>query len=133
MTATTTLILAVISAISPADGPAVAATAASEGLVPIAVVTSELDRAMKVLKTRDEPPHYIAVAVEDRQEVSIVATAGTLFRDDAERDRWLDVDLRVGTPKIDSTHELRGTSGLPAVRFGAGRRVRHPADGVAGH
>ena len=84
------------------------------------LLTSELQRATDALAARAAPPHYVAVAVEDRQEVSLVGAAGTLFRDDAERDRWLDVDLRVGTPRIDSTHELRGTSGFARRRGTSG-------------
>ncbi len=116
MTAATTLIFAVIAAASPVADSAGVTTA----LVPVDVLVSELERASTALKSRDAAPHYIAVAVEDREEVSMVGAGGTLFRDDAERDRWLDVDLRVGTPQIDSTHELRGTSGFARRRGTSG-------------
>ena len=106
MTAATSVILAVIAVAPP--------------LVPIELLVSELDRAGKVLADREAPPHYIAVAVEDREDVSMVGAAGTLFRDDSDRDRWIDVDLRVGDPRIDSTHELRGTSGFARRRGTSG-------------
>lgn len=80
----------------------------------------ELARAGAALAERPEPPHYMALGVEDRQEVSVVGVRGGLMRVHADRDRWLDVDVRVGTPRIDSTHELRGVSGFANRRGTSG-------------
>lgn len=74
------------------------------------VLSSELDRAMSVLSERQERPHYIALATEDRDDWKLSATDGTLGTDVRNHTRTLDVDLRVGTPELDSTHELRGMS-----------------------
>lgn len=76
------------------------------------MLVAELDRAQQVFSSQPEKPHYIALAVEDRHEVSIVARAGTLGQSDVTDERLLDVDLRVGTPELDSTHELRGFSAM---------------------
>jgi predicted Zn-dependent protease len=75
-------------------------------------LVQELDRALAALASRPEPPHYVALAVEDRREAVLSAQLGTVANDAARRTRSLDVDLRVGSPALDSTHELRGFSAL---------------------
>lgn len=74
------------------------------------IVASELERSMAVLAEQEEPPHYIAVAVTDNWTSSVSATAGTIRHSDDDRYRYLDVDVRVGTPELDNTHPLRGQS-----------------------
>lgn len=76
------------------------------------VLADELARASGTLAQRAETPHYIALAVEDREETSIYARSGTLGRTDHRQERLLDVEMRVGTPELDSTHPLRGFSAL---------------------
>jgi TldD protein len=77
-----------------------------------AMLAAELDRATQALATRPERPHYTAVAVTDQHEWNIAARSGTIAQSDEADSRYLDVDLRVGTPERDSTHELRGFSAL---------------------
>jgi predicted Zn-dependent protease len=76
------------------------------------LLVDELGRAWKVLDVRDEKPHYAAVSVQDAWTLSIGASAGAVSRDQDTNRRYLDVDLRVGTPELDSTHALRGFSSL---------------------
>jgi len=75
-------------------------------------LSSELIGAMQVLEHRDEPAYYTAMQVEDRDQVRIVANDGALAASSEDHTRYLDVDLRVGTPQLDSTHPLRGFSAL---------------------
>lgn len=76
------------------------------------LLTEELSRASKVFAEQEETPHYTALTVTDEHRVELAARSGTLeFRTDREA-RYLDVDLRVGTPALDSTHPLRGFSAL---------------------
>ena len=74
------------------------------------VVVEELDRAMAVLSEQDETPHYVAVTVTDIDRVLIRAFVDTLVHSNRNPRRYLDVDLRVGTPELDSTHPMRGSS-----------------------
>jgi predicted Zn-dependent protease len=76
------------------------------------ILTSELDRAMAVFSEQDEKPHYAAVVVEDREQGTISARDGALAAATLDRKRLLDVDLRVGDPALDSTHQLRGFSAM---------------------
>ena len=94
------------------------------------IVASELERAMAVLAEQDEPPHYIAVAVTDERNSSVSATAGTIRHSDDDRSRYLDVDVRVGTPELDNTHPLRGAS---SWRARDRSRVRFPLEDVPEH
>ncbi len=76
------------------------------------VMVEELDRAWQVLLNEASPPHYASVAVEDRWRTNINATDGVVASSQQQRERALDVDLRVGTPGLDSTHALRGLSAM---------------------
>ena len=78
----------------------------------IGVMEQELDRANETLAPLDDAPHYIAVAVSDQEENTVSARAGTVSTNIHTQQRSLDVDLRVGTPEIDSTHPVRGFSAL---------------------
>lgn len=76
------------------------------------LLMSEVTRAQDALSERERTPHYIALQVEDRTEWDLQARYGTVFSKRSDQARYLDVDLRVGTPELDSTHELRGFSAL---------------------
>lgn len=76
------------------------------------LLVQELDRAREVLADQPEQPHYIALSVEDWAQVNLAAQAGTLHHSREQRARYLDVDLRVGDPHLDSTRQLRGFSAL---------------------
>ncbi len=76
------------------------------------VLSSELERATSVFALQPEPVHYVALEAEDRWEFSVRASDGVLAQSRESHQRTLDVDLRVGTPELDSTHPLRGFSSL---------------------
>ena len=76
------------------------------------LLVDELNRATDALSRQPEAPHYIGLTVQDWHERSVMARDGTLFASRDERSRYLDVDLRVGTPELDSSHELRGFSSM---------------------
>ena len=77
-----------------------------------AALSDELDRAMAVFEQRGDPPYYVALAVEERETTRIAATAGTVMDSNTQRSANLDIELRVGSPELDSTHPLRGMSSL---------------------
>ncbi len=88
-------------------------------------LSDELGRAMAVFEERGEPPYYVALAVEERENTRIAATAGTIMSSDRQQAAHLDVELRVGSPDLDSTHPLRGMSSL---RDDSRRSVDLPVD-----
>ena len=69
---------------------------------------AELDRSVAELKTKGHPaPYYLAYAVSDIQAGSVSAELGALLASEQTHMRGLDVDVRVGDPKLDNTHALR--------------------------
>lgn len=71
-------------------------------------LTAELGRARTSLASTAPPPYYLACQVTDTRSVSLKAEEGGLQGTSPQRVRILDVDVRVGEPRLDSTHALRG-------------------------
>ncbi|MBI2926174.1 MAG: peptidase U62 [Verrucomicrobia bacterium] len=81
------------------------------------VLAEELEHSMRHLATEDgAKPYFLAYAVTDITTRSVRASLGALQREDEDRQRSLDVDVRVGDYALDSTHQIRG--GADASRFG---------------
>lgn len=74
------------------------------------VLEGELSRAMEAWQDTAHVPHHVAVVVEDVEAARVAARSGALDVRQTDRGRFLDVDLRLGTPLVDSTHPLRGFS-----------------------
>lgn len=72
------------------------------------LLDDELQRATAVFAEQDETPHYTALTHTEVREIDLDARSGTLYADNDETRRSIDVDLRVGTPELDSTHPMRG-------------------------
>lgn len=74
-------------------------------------LTSELDRNFRVLKDKADPPAYfISYEVTDMDSHVIAATLGDIASQDNSRRRYLDVSLRVGSPKLDNYHLIGGVA-----------------------
>ncbi len=67
----------------------------------------EAERAMTELAGVDSPPYFLALEVTESQRVHIVGEEGGLQGYAPVRSRHLDVDVRIGSPRLDSTHALR--------------------------
>ena len=107
---------------------------ASESPSHEALLVDELDRVSRALAEREDRPYYIALALQDRVGWSLMAREGALGVWKPAARRALDVDLRVGTPELDSTHQMRGFSGLDGTsrervmlpyEDGAEQAIRH--------
>ncbi len=83
------------------------------------VMGSELDRNFQVLKQKSDPPaYYLSYAVTEQDYTIISASLGAITAANQGRSRTLDVSVRVGSPKLDNYHRVRGeraqfTSGAP--------------------
>lgn len=77
---------------------------------PVPLLAEELDAAMAHWSAQGEAPHHVAVALTDTWQVRVWAQDGALGGDTTDRERALDVDLRMGSPELDSTHPLRSSS-----------------------
>ncbi|MCD4750165.1 MAG: hypothetical protein K8R59_12410 [Thermoanaerobaculales bacterium] len=68
----------------------------------------ELDRSFKNLKNADETPiYYMQYAVIENRDFALAVTNGGLEAPISSTLRYLDVDIRVGSPELDNTHEIR--------------------------
>ena len=73
----------------------------------------EMKRNLARLRSDEaEPPAYfLAYQLIDKNELWIEAREGALFKDHRDRDRSVDVDLRVGSPELDNSHNHDGNYG----------------------
>lgn len=87
-------------------GPAGAQNAAlASRLLPI--LESELKRNFEALKAKaDPPPYFLAYSVTESETQTLVATQGALYSRNANRNRTLDISVRVGTPQLDNYRRL---------------------------
>jgi predicted Zn-dependent protease len=70
-------------------------------------MTAELTRAMGSLGKQGDkqiPPYFLSYTVADAENVSIRAQYGALVDSSSNRERVVDVQVRVGDPKLDNTH-----------------------------
>jgi len=82
------------------------------------ILEAELDRNFKVLKEKgDPPPYYIAYSVTEVERSGVAAALGSVLSEGRRHHRYLDVTLRVGSPKLDNYRVLRGE--LPRFTSGA--------------
>ena len=87
-----------------------AQTAAKD--VVLQTMHTELAREQAALGAQAVPPYYMSYNVGDEQNVNMAASYGALIKSDSSRRRMLLVDVRVGTYKLDNTHELRGSNDM---------------------
>jgi TldD protein len=86
--------------------------AGSAGEAPLLkLLAGELARNAKELgktKGHDLSPYFMEYEATDEHSVEVEGSFGTLVTSTDDHSRNLDVDVRVGTPKLDNTHRLRG-------------------------
>lgn len=70
----------------------------------------ELTRSFGALKDREkEPLYFLAYRATEQKTWSASASFGALNGDDSGWSRRIDVEARVGSPELDSTHQIRGS------------------------
>jgi predicted Zn-dependent protease len=73
----------------------------------IDMMAEENSRWFKVLKgAQPAPAHFIGYTIHERRSVSVEAEDGVILADDDETVRALDVEVRVGSPMLDSRHPI---------------------------
>ncbi len=96
-----------------------AASAPSSGIV-LNTLSEELQRNFIVLKQKaDPPPYFMSYEVTEQQDHFVGASLGALNASGDSRNRYLDVSIRVGSPKLDNYHRVRGDR----VQFTSGVKV----------
>ncbi len=80
-----------------------------EKSVLLSALEEEVGRAFAMLGERgDPPPYFIGYSVTETGETEIVASVGGLRESRQDRNRMLDVDVRIGDYRLDNTRKLRG-------------------------
>ncbi len=83
------------------------------------ILSDELNRNFSVLHQKADPaPYFMAYEVTSDESESLAFTLGALTARGSNHGRYFDVTVRVGTPKLDNYHVVRGqfprfTSGTP--------------------
>ncbi len=70
------------------------------------ILKAENDREIAKLKDAQEPAYYLAYQLVEQRVVSLEAEGGALITDNDDTARNLDVEVRVGSPKLDNTRAL---------------------------
>ena len=88
-------------------------------------MTTELNRAMgslgkqpdKLVSGKQIPPYFLSYSVADAAGVSIRAQYGALVASEDSRQRVVDVQVRVGDPKLDNTHGTHRSSAVNTLQL----------------
>jgi len=87
----------------------VASNAAAQPTVLLDAMSQELNRNFTVLKDKaDPPPYFLSYEITEQEYRSVTGTLGTVDSSTGGKSRALDVSIRVGTPKLDNYHRVRG-------------------------
>jgi predicted Zn-dependent protease len=72
----------------------------------------EVKRAMNVLTQKGDPaPYFLSYEVNEVTAAEVTASLGALQSSNVDKQRLLDIDIRVGDYSFDSTHQFRGQRG----------------------
>jgi TldD protein len=92
-----------------------AATGAHKPVPPAAPESSvlqamqgELQRSVDAYGKADPPAYFISYTISDLDSAEVSGSNGALLSSDETRDRWLEVQTRVGSFQLDSTHKIEG-------------------------
>lgn len=84
---------------------------AAEDRVVLDVMAKELNRNFVQLKDARPPVYFLAYRVYDSENSEVSACYGATFtRKNRVRDRYIQVEVRVGSPKLDSSHSTGSLS-----------------------
>jgi len=94
-----------------ADGALDPAAQSAEDKIVLEVMAKELKRNFDALKNATPPVYFMAYRASDSENSEVSACYGATFtRKSRVRDRYLQVEVRVGSPKLDSSHSIGSTS-----------------------
>ena len=89
-------------------GPAVFAADMKTDAV-MTALTKELDRSFKGFKDAEKVPlYYLSYEVTESRESYLGSKMGAINGDSDYTSRKLDIDMRVNTPALDNTHQVKG-------------------------
>ncbi len=103
-------LLVLLLAFSFAESFAFAQAGVSQPL--LSAMEKELGRAKTELGKLDPAPYFLSYAVSDHELIAVTASEGALLNSRQMRLRQADVRTRVGSAKLDNTHDENRASGI---------------------
>src|ERR1019366_7632531 len=109
----------------------VTAAASAQSSVLLDTMSEELNRNFSTLKTKADPaPYFLSYEVTEEDYHGVSATLGAIASNGHGKSRRLDVCVRVGSPKLDNYHRVRGeraqfTSGAPLTFEDQPASIKH--------
>jgi TldD protein len=78
----------------------------------VRILDEELQRNFVALKQKgDPPPYYMSYAVSEQENQTVSAAMGAVLAQNKGHARFFDISVRVGSPKLDNYHRIRGDQG----------------------
>lgn len=75
----------------------------------LSAMEKELSRSFNAFsKEQPAPLYFLSYQITDIERANISASYGAIKEDSKDHSRYVDVDVRVGSPELDNTHEIRG-------------------------
>ena len=68
----------------------------------------ELQRTVNAYGKADPPAYFVAYTVNDEENVNVSGSNGALLSSSDARNRWLEVQTRIGDYSLDNTHKIEG-------------------------
>ena len=88
------------------------AAGGAEDDVLLSAMHKELARSFETLQAAESQPlYYLGYEVYDTQSCELTAILGSLRSEEEHHQRFLTVDVRIGSHKLDNTHQIKGPSG----------------------
>jgi TldD protein len=85
------------------------AQASGSSLPPVLqAMQDELQRSVGAYGQATPPAYFVSYTVDDLHSAEVSGSNGALLTSDETRDRWLEVQTRVGSYQLDNTHKIGG-------------------------
>ena len=89
-----------------------ATNAAAQTPVLLDAMSQELNRNFTALKEKADPkPYFLSYEITEQEFRAVTGVLGTVDSSNGGKNRALDVSIRVGSPKLDNYHRVRGAGG----------------------
>ena len=105
--------------------PLALAAAATAQPTLVDAMSQELGRNFQALKDKaDPPPYFLSYEITQEDVYNVSGTLGSIDSAGGGKSRTLDVSVRVGSPKLDNYHRVRGAGG-GAAQFTSGSQITY--------
>ncbi len=89
------------------------------------IMKAEIYRNFEALQKEQTPPYYMSYSIDEVRTQTVAGTFGAITAQNDDTTAYLRINLRTGSYKLDSSHELRGDA-LRSLRSSNQGMVRAP-------